>query len=82
MEATYEPTAGRQPGSLPFFRTWQYDACGNSLRATGPAAEWNPFTFSTKYLDKETGWSYYGYRYYDALRGRWPSKDPIGERGG
>jgi len=24
----------------------------------------------------------YGYRYYDPLSGRWPSRDPIGERGG
>ena len=24
----------------------------------------------------------YGYRYYDPLTGRWPSKDPIGEEGG
>jgi hypothetical protein len=25
---------------------------------------------------------YYGYRYYDPETGRWPSRDPIGERGG
>ena len=25
--------------------------------------------------------NYYGYRYYDPLTGRWPSRDPIGERG-
>jgi len=25
---------------------------------------------------------YYGYRYYDPVTGRWPSRDPIGERGG
>jgi hypothetical protein len=25
---------------------------------------------------------YYGYRYYDSVTGRWPSRDPIGERGG
>ncbi|MDB2673807.1 RHS repeat-associated core domain-containing protein [Akkermansiaceae bacterium] len=24
----------------------------------------------------------YGYRYYDPVAGRWPSRDPIGERGG
>jgi len=28
------------------------------------------------------GLRYYGYRYYDPLTGRWPSRDPIGERGG
>jgi hypothetical protein len=26
--------------------------------------------------------AYYGYRYYDAITGRWPSRDPIEERGG
>jgi len=26
--------------------------------------------------------TYYGYRYYDPVTGRWPSRDPIGERGG
>ena len=25
---------------------------------------------------------YYGYRFYDPVTGRWPSRDPIGERGG
>jgi uncharacterized protein RhaS with RHS repeats len=26
--------------------------------------------------------SFYGYRYYDPVTGRWPSRDPIGEKGG
>ncbi|MCU0797653.1 MAG: tyrosine-type recombinase/integrase [Akkermansiaceae bacterium] len=26
--------------------------------------------------------THYGYRYYDPLTGRWPSRDPIGEEGG
>ena len=26
--------------------------------------------------------NYYGYRYYDPITGRWPSRDPIEERGG
>ena len=42
----------------------------------------NPWQFSTKYFDPETAFSYYGYRYYDPVTGRWPSRDPIGERGG
>ena len=25
---------------------------------------------------------YYGYRYYDPVTGRWPSRDPIEEKGG
>jgi RHS repeat-associated protein len=28
------------------------------------------------------GVAYYGYRYYDSLTGRWPSRDPIEEKGG
>lgn len=40
------------------------------------------FGFSTKYTDMETGLLYYGYRYYDTVAGRWPSRDPIEERGG
>ena len=31
---------------------------------------------------KTMGVTYYGYRYYDPVTGRWPSRDPIGERGG
>jgi len=45
-------------------------------------AKLNPFRFSTKYQDDETGLVYYGYRYYDPGTGRWLSRDPIGERGG
>ncbi len=42
----------------------------------------NPFRFSTKYHDSETGCYYYGHRYYNPLTGRWLSKDPIEEEGG
>ncbi|MCF7731462.1 MAG: tyrosine-type recombinase/integrase [Akkermansiaceae bacterium] len=31
---------------------------------------------------KRVGVAYYGYRWYDPLTGRWPSRDPIGEWGG
>ncbi len=40
------------------------------------------YRFSTKPLDQTTGLYYYGYRYYDPLTGRWPSRDPIMENGG
>jgi len=42
----------------------------------------NPFRFSTKFQDSETGFLYYGYRYYDPSTGRWPNRDPIEEAGG
>jgi RHS repeat-associated protein len=47
-----------------------------------PGSVSNPFRFSTKYQDTETGLLYYGYRYYAPSTGRWLSRDPMGERGG
>jgi RHS repeat-associated protein len=38
--------------------------------------------FSTKYEEAESGFLYYGFRYYDPETGRWPNRDPIDERGG
>jgi RHS repeat-associated protein len=32
--------------------------------------------------DIASGVTYYGFRYYDPVTGRWPSRDPIGEYGG
>ena len=40
------------------------------------------FRFSTRYQDDETGFIYYGYRYYSANSGRWLTRDPIEEQGG
>jgi RHS repeat-associated protein len=34
------------------------------------------------YDETASGMFFYGFRYYDAETGRWPSRDPIGERGG
>ena len=50
-------------------------------RADGVTGEFCPFRFSTKYLDTETGLSYYGYRYYDSGNGRWLNRDPLAETG-
>jgi RHS repeat-associated protein len=64
---------------------YRYDAFGNTLVATGTHATANKYRFSTKPLDNEIPNAqlyYYGYRYYDPTTGRWPSRDPIGERGG
>jgi RHS repeat-associated protein len=61
---------------------YEYGPFGETLRATCPMAKQNPFRFSTKYTDNETGLLYYGYRYYDPVTGRWPNRDPIGEDGG
>ena len=52
---------------------------GEPLVSTGAVAAEMPFRFSTKYQDAETGLLYYGYRYYDPITGRWPSRDPLGD---
>jgi RHS repeat-associated protein len=61
---------------------YTYGPFGETLRAAGPLAQANPWRFSTKYQDDETGLLYYGYRFYNPTDGRWPSRDPIEERGG
>jgi RHS repeat-associated protein len=62
--------------------TYVYGPFGESIAAYGPAAAANPFRFSTKYTDAETGQLYYGFRYYCPSTGRWLSRDPIEEWGG
>jgi RHS repeat-associated protein len=61
---------------------YEYGPFGELIRATGPMAKANPFRFSTKFNDDETGLIYYGYRYYTPSQGIWPSRDPAGESGG
>jgi RHS repeat-associated protein len=41
----------------------------------------DPFRFSTKFCDDETGLYYYGHRYYHPHTGRWLNQDPLGEPG-
>ena len=62
--------------------TYDYGPFGEPLRQSGEYALLNPYRFSTKYTDNETGLLDYGHRYYDPRNGRWSSKDPIGENGG
>jgi RHS repeat-associated protein len=65
--------------------SYRYDAFGNALAAAGPYSAINRYRFSTKPLDAEVVNAplyYYGYRFYDPVTGRWPSRDLIGEIGG
>jgi RHS repeat-associated protein len=62
--------------------SYEYDAYGTIVSSSGSFAGSNPFRFSTKYLDSETGLYYYGYRYYSPELGRWVSRDPLEEDGG
>jgi RHS repeat-associated protein len=61
---------------------YEFDPYGNTIVASGTQAVANPFRFSTKYTDDETGLVYYGYRYCASDVGRWVSRDTIMEAGG
>ncbi|MBI5801235.1 MAG: RHS repeat-associated core domain-containing protein [Verrucomicrobia bacterium] len=61
---------------------YEYAPFGEPLRLTGDAAKLNPFRFSTKYTDDETGLLYYGYRYYCPILAKWLNRDPLEEEGG
>jgi RHS repeat-associated protein len=55
---------------------FEYDPFGNTIVNTDTNNQF-AYRFSTKPLDQITGLYYYGYRYYDPVTGRWPSRDPI-----
>jgi|GEM_PF-4872593 len=61
---------------------YEYGPFGEAIRGTGVYAANNPWRFSTKYDDSETGLLYYGNRYYQSLQGRWISRDLTEEAGG
>ncbi len=67
---------------------YEYDPFGKPLldvtdpAASGPYAAHNPFRFSTKFHDAETGLHASIFRYYDPRLARWINRDPIGEIGG
>jgi RHS repeat-associated protein len=63
---------------------YEYSPFGEPLRAQtyDPTIADNPFRFSTKWTDLETGLVYYGHRYYSASLGRFINRDPIQESGG
>ena len=78
--------------------SYEYDAFGREVRAWGlntpatnqspglpanrPWADLLPFHYSSKLRDVDSGFNYYGYRFYDPGAGRWLNRDPIGEEGG
>ena len=61
---------------------YEYTPFGKLVSDGGDTGVVNPFRFSTKYYDRETKLSYYGYRFYDSELGRWLNRDPIEETGG
>lgn len=52
---------------------------GEGKRITESA---NPWRFSSKRVDSETGFVYFGRRYYEPTTSRWITPDPIGREGG
>lgn len=52
-----------------------YDAYGNLLESPGTVEQ--PYTYTGRELDAETGLYYYRARYYDPTTGRFLQKDPI-----
>jgi RHS repeat-associated protein len=71
---------GRTAGTV--VAKYEYSPFGELLRAEGVYALSNPFRFSTKFTDDETGLVYYGARFYSPSLGRFINRDPIEERGG
>ncbi len=58
---------------------YDYSSFGKTLIAAGPLRNRNPFRFSSEYVDDATGLSYYNWRHYDPVHGRWLSEDPMEE---
>lgn len=59
--------------------SYEYGPFGEVKELSGQEGQRNPFRWSTKWTDAETGLVYYGYRYYSASTGRWLGRDPIEE---
>ncbi|RJP70179.1 MAG: RHS repeat-associated core domain-containing protein, partial [Candidatus Abyssobacteria bacterium SURF_17] len=65
----------------PLAKTYQYDAYGNVLSASGSLA-YNPFLFTGRERHVASGLYYYRARWYDPQLGRFMNQDPIGDLGG
>jgi RHS repeat-associated protein len=57
--------------------SYAYDAFGNLMAVSGALTQ--PVGFSTKSYDQKTGLSYFGFRFYSPMLGRWFNRDPLGE---
>jgi RHS repeat-associated protein len=61
-------------------KSYGYDAYGNILESPGTVDQ--PYTYTGRELDAESGLLYYRARYYDPTTGRFLQEDPIGFDGG
>lgn len=55
-------------------QTYNYDAFGNVTQSSGTAV--NPYQFSSKQFDPNSGLSYFGMRHYHSTLGRFTTHDP------
>ena len=62
--------------------SYEYDPFGQTLRINGSVGRLNPIRFSTQFADDYISDVKYLYRDYVPSMGRWPNRDPLGERGG
>jgi RHS repeat-associated protein len=60
--------------------TYTYDSFGNLTNSAGSVS--NPFSYTAREFDAETGLYYYRARYYDPTIGRFLGEDPIGFQAG
>jgi RHS repeat-associated protein len=60
--------------------TYSYDSFGDLTASTGAVT--NPFRYTGREFDSETGLYYLRARYFDPHAGRFLAEDPIGYRGG
>ena len=61
-------------------KAYAYDAYGNILDSLGTLEQ--PYTYTGREFDSESGLYYYRARYYDAGTGRFLQKDPVGLKAG
>ena len=77
----FQRKAGPAPNSAgALANTYSYDSYGKLLASSGTLA--NPFQYTGREFDSETGLRYHRARYYDWAIGRFLNEDPIGLRGG
>jgi len=58
----------------------EYFAFGETFVEEHRSSNNSPYKFNGKELDEETGWYYYGARYYDPRISLWLSVDPLAEQ--
>lgn len=62
-------------------QSYEYDSFGNITDIANPFFN-QPYTYTGREYDAETGMYFYRARYYDASIGRFISEDPIGFEAG